>query len=388
MRPVIALTRQQVKYGVAVFVLGCLLAVGINSCNGDCKAAVEKDKLSALIGQLQGNCCVYEADPYGSCWQRAKPFFPGLKYRCVGDAAVCLGEMRSQAKVAVPALIGALETGSNNYDTGDGPIPTRNQIMYALGKIGDPRAVKPLIAALNSPRPVDAGLNARPSLKPVGQTTAIAALGLLGPTAKEAVSHIIPFLKSSNQNHFEAATKALVQIKDTRAIPALIEALKHPNYARQAVLALGEFGSLADDAVPTLIKMLETSTNYSDSRKVASTIGKIRGEAAIPKIAIIYRQKILEFYKDLEAIVKNYGDNSGELVSDSTDKERGYIQLSTGEKLYVQLDRSVSNSSLTSGQVWIEKEDKKAYMQRFYTFEGMRVMIRKILNNRLQATER
>ncbi|MCL1475469.1 HEAT repeat domain-containing protein, partial [Argonema antarcticum] len=278
--------RQLTKYGIALFVSACLLAVLLGSCGDDsCKAAVKKDKLSALIGQLQGQCCVYEANPYGSCQKKSKPFVPGLKYRCVSSAASCLGAMGSEAQEAVPALIEALSTGPNNYETGDGLIPTRSDIIIALGKIGDPRAVKPLIAALHSPRPTDRFIGLRSSLKPIaGYDGTIEALGLIGPVAREAVPHIIPFLKESNSDLFRAATTALGQIKDPRAISPLIEALNHPTDAALAAEALGEFGGLADEAVPILIEKLKKSPDMYGNILVANAIGKIRGEAAIPRI--------------------------------------------------------------------------------------------------------
>ena len=392
------LTRQQVKYGVAVFVSMSILAVFSSSCSGDCIAAVEKDKLSALIGQLQGQCCVYEVgsneqNPSGFCRKRSNPSPSLSKYWCVSQAALCLGDMGKEASSAVPALIEALETGPNNYNTGDGIIPTRNDIMIALGQIGDPRAVKPLIAALHSPRLEDThwGGYQRPQL--LGQDTAMYALGLLGPTAKEAVPHIIPFLKSSDSNLFEAASKALVQIKDTKAIPPLTEALNHPTHARLALSALEEFGPLADQAVPDLVKIVETSTHVNYALEAANAIGKIRGKTAIPKISIMYEKKIIDFYEDLKAIFREYG-YKGTLVNSSSDKERYYLELPNDEKLYVQLDRSVSNYKLTSGQVWIEREERKISdprietikqkisLQHFSNFREMRAIIKTLSKNR------
>lgn len=380
--------RQLAKYGSSLFVSVCLLAVLLGSCGDDsCKAAIEKDKLSALIGQLQGQCCVYEANPYGSCQKKSKPFVPGLKYRCISSAARCLGAMGSEAQEAVPALIEALKNGPNNYETGDGPIPTRDDIIKALGKIGDPRAVKPLIAALHSPRPVDTGLFPRSSGKPrKGYDGTIEALGLLGPAAVEAVPHIIPFLKQSDSYLFRAATIVLGQIKDPRAIPPLIEALNNPTNPGLAADTLAKFGPVADEAVPALIKMIESSTNVSEGLKAARAIGKIRGQAAIPKIAIMYEQKFVEFRKELREIFRDYG-YKGDFVYATSDKERYYITLTNSENLYVQLDRSTSNPSLTSGQVWIEKDGKKISIQKFSTFKEMQEIIKKSSGIAAKAAE-
>ncbi|MCL1475467.1 HEAT repeat domain-containing protein [Argonema antarcticum] len=391
--------RQLTKYGIALFVSACLLAVLLGSCGDDsCKAAVKKDKLSALIGQLQGQCCVYEANPYGSCQKKSKPYVPGLKYRCVSSAARCLGAMGSEAQEAVPDLIEALSTGPNDYSTGDGPIPTRTHIIMALGKIGDPRAVKPLIAALYSPRPTDRFLGLRSSLKPPkGYDGTIEALGLIKPAAVEAVPHIIPFLKESDSYLFRAATIALGQIKDPRAIPPLIEALNNPSNPGLAADTLAKFGPVADAAVPALIKMIESSTNVSEGLTAARAIGKIRGQAAIPKIAIMYEQKFIEFPDELREIFRDYG-YKGDFVYATYEKERYYITLTTSQNLYVRLDRSTSNPSLTSGQVWIERsfsspilspngvwiqrDGQKISEQKFTTFKEMRDLIKKMLKTR------
>ncbi len=273
------------KYGIALFGSVCLLAIIFPWCsNGVCAAVFANDKVKGLIAQLQGRCCLYQAnrgetDPSLICQKLSDPwiFIAASHHDCASWAAQCLGAMGKDAREAVPALIQALETGPNNYDTGDGPIPTRDDIMRALGSTGDPRAVKPLIAALYSPRPVDAGTNAQASRKPVGRDAAIEALGLLGPVAQEAVPNIIPFLKKSRSSYFRTTTKALGQIRDPRAIPALIEALDDPTDAALAADALGEFGAQAKPAVPILIEMIEKSPNMNGDLLVIGAIQKISG---------------------------------------------------------------------------------------------------------------
>ena len=65
-------------------------------------------------------------------------------------AARMLGEMGPKAVDAVPALIDELENGSNDIETGDGGFPCRSEIALALGKIGDKRAIRPLIEKLTT----------------------------------------------------------------------------------------------------------------------------------------------------------------------------------------------------------------------------------------------
>ncbi len=60
--------RQLAKYVLTLFVSACFLAVLFSYCGGKfCKLPVEADKVSVLIGQLQGQCWVYDDYPVGAC---------------------------------------------------------------------------------------------------------------------------------------------------------------------------------------------------------------------------------------------------------------------------------------------------------------------------------
>ncbi|MCL1475867.1 hypothetical protein [Argonema antarcticum] len=68
-----------------------------------------------------------------------------------------------------------------------------------------------------------------------------------------------------------------------------------------------------------------------------------------------------------------------------SDNEEYNQTLPTSEKLFVRLDRTQVNSTLTSGQVWIEKNGKKVSMQKFSTFKEMREIVKKMLKTRKAA---
>ncbi|HCF30576.1 MAG TPA: hypothetical protein DEV81_26035, partial [Cyanobacteria bacterium UBA11049] len=332
--------KQVVKSSIALFVLGCLLAIFFPACSGGaCAALFGSEKVSALIAQLQGRCCIYKAGSFGFCEKMAQPYIsiPWHNYSCANWAARCLGEMGKTAQEAVPALIQALKTGPNNYDTGDGPIPTRDSITLALGEIGDSRAVKPLIAAIYSQRKVDVSSTAgRWIRKPEKPGAAIAALGLMGPIAKEAVPHIIPFLK--NPSLFRVAAKALGQIKDPRAIPALKEALKHPTDAALAAEALGEFGSQASPTLPILIKMIEESPRMEGYVLVIGAIRQISGnQDYLPA----FEQTTTRGWIAISAITDKH--KKAKTISLPDNAGVFYIALPDDEKLYVQLHATAAN---------------------------------------------
>ena len=113
----------------------------------------QDDQLNDLVSQLNGGQCKYKIQ--GNSFVN-RPRFSGVLRRndneyCIIDAAQALSMMGPQARSAVPDLIEAL----NKYHNieADGGIPVRSEIALALGKVGDPSAIKPLIAILNSDDP-------------------------------------------------------------------------------------------------------------------------------------------------------------------------------------------------------------------------------------------
>ncbi len=97
-----------------------------------------------LIDQFRGDAVYW--NPNGedvSCFDSRK--FRNYAISCKILAAQWLGEMGPDGAAAVPVLIDELVHGHNDIDTGDGILAYRSTIALALGKIGDPRAIDPLI---------------------------------------------------------------------------------------------------------------------------------------------------------------------------------------------------------------------------------------------------
>lgn len=84
-------------------------------------------------------------EPGAFDWRQWRDYRP----RCKKFAIERLGDMGHEAVDAVPDLVDILVHGPNDFDSGDGVIGFRSSIAIALGEIGDPRAIEPLIASLH-----------------------------------------------------------------------------------------------------------------------------------------------------------------------------------------------------------------------------------------------
>ena len=129
-------------------------------------------------------------------------------------AARMLGEMGPKAVDAVPALIEELQNGPNDIETGDGGFPYRSEIALALGKIGDKRAIRPLIEKLKIKEKATfssgySGGTLRNEPLGIGHPAIVEALGMFGKDASEAV----PFIR------------ALADPKDDRLLQKIEDAL-------------------------------------------------------------------------------------------------------------------------------------------------------------------
>jgi HEAT repeat protein len=370
------------KQAVVSILLLCSLGTLFSGClTSSCETAWQLRPVEALIGQLQGRCCLYRPSTLGNspCKQFSEDHHPG-RHLCVSWAAECLSRMGTEGKEAIPALIQALETGPSNYNTGDGVTPTRTDIIIALGTIGDERAVKPLLKALRSPRRTERSLFAPYSTRPLepGYDGSIRALGLLGPVAKEAVPELIPFLQKTDESRPRAAAEALARIQDPRAIPPLIEALQNPNVRSFAADALGKFGSKAQAAVPVMIDLFARSPDIPGTGSLIDAITEIQGSTPFDKEIALYRKAQSQMWKELTEIVKAQ-DEKGLLVIKTFEQEEYYVELKNGKRLHVSFARSLMNIDREAGELWLEKNDRKIWQTRFTTLTQMRQLFKDTL---------
>lgn len=144
---------------------------------------------------------------------------------------------------AVPLLIGALGAESSLV---------RENAARALGGIGDPRAVEPLVGAMVGAL-ADDGVAYR----------AAEAVGRIGDP--RAVEPLISALAGQNQTVRRLAVEVLGQIGDPRAVEPLIGALadQHPDVRRAAANALRNMAALA--FMPVIDALADQDRNVRQS---------------------------------------------------------------------------------------------------------------------------
>lgn len=158
-----------------------------------------EEYVDKLIKQLKGEAVYY--DIYG----KESGYFDEwtvrhFKENRIVAAAVLLGKMGPGARKAVPALIEFIENGPDNFDTGDGVIPLRSSAVDALAKIGDKRAVKPLVKKLREiNKKLDLAYKSAQKKRDVRAETSAAravveALGAFAGEASEALPQITRLL--------------------------------------------------------------------------------------------------------------------------------------------------------------------------------------------------
>jgi HEAT repeat protein len=191
---------------------------------------------------------------------------PGLKQ----GAASVLGRIGDER--AVEPLIKVLTTDKGSR--------VRLRAAIALGQIGSERAVEPLIKVLTT----DKGSRVR--------LEAAIALGQIG--SERAIEPLIKVLTTDKGSRVRLrAAIALGQIRSERAIEPLIKVLSTDKGSRVrwgAAIALGRIGS--ERAIEPLIKVLSTDKNTEARGGAAFALGRIRSERVIePLIKVLSTDK-------------------------------------------------------------------------------------------------
>lgn len=300
--------------------------------------------LNELIAQLENRSCAYSTQSHQVC--QVRPFTERVtgallgwlvsshqQYECPHAAARCLEKLGPKAVEAVPALIGALREGPDDFDTGDGVIAVRSGVAAALAATRDPRAIPALAQALRD-RPGRAsraivnglgsfGTAAAEHWEPVAallrKRNADTAFGegqreqfdrrLALDTAAEEIkrrspdqtSFVIPeaeiraayaFIDRGSPKYlrdFEfytvdhlaaAAARALGAMKRKEGADVLVESLRNPHAAADAAKALGQIGDGPDPVIAALEKGLLSSMlgprAKSECARALGNLGSVR----------------------------------------------------------------------------------------------------------------
>jgi len=254
----------------------------------------ENNKVIFFIANQEWDKCVEMGE------SAVEPLIAALKYG--GDtrkeAAIALGKIGD--KRAVEPLIVVL-----NDKFWDANANAAGEAAWALGEIGDQSAVKPLITMLKGRYRSKAGEAlgkiGQPAVKPLIAASIDAdtseALTLIG---SPAVEPLIDALKHKNYAVRMNAAKALCRISDKRAVGPLIIALKTPDSSvrKEAVEALGKFGSKS--AVEPIIFALSDDDKIVRQR-AAVALGMIGDQRAVEPL-------ISAAFNDTDSIVKKSSD--------------------------------------------------------------------------------
>jgi len=166
---------------------------------------------------------------------------------------------------AVPALMGRL---------GDANFNNKEAAAAALAKIGDARAVKPLVTLLQSTHDIY-------------QTRRAAADALIQIGDPRGALELLETLSGGDDDGRCLSLLVLGALGDQRAVPAAIAALRHPtsNVRWHAVRALGEVRD--PRAVPPLLEELAEGGDRSAGYRadVAKALGRLGDMSVAPDLA-------------------------------------------------------------------------------------------------------
>jgi HEAT repeat protein len=175
----------------------------------------------------------------------------------------------------------------------------RLDAVKVLGKIGDSRAVEPLIKALRPSRLGGVGWLAAYALGDIGDSRAVEPL----IKVLEVDSHARKGeFWGDSERRCQAAARALGKIGDERAVEPLAKALENEGseVREAAVLALGKFGELA---VEPLIKALGDE-NYEVRLAAAGVLGAISDSRAVEPLSKMLNLRYPKSYMDGEWSVR------------------------------------------------------------------------------------
>lgn len=311
--------------------------------------ATSDPDLNELALQLEHRSCAYSTQTFEVC--QLRPLRDRLidfafgwligshqQYECPLGAARCLEKLGPKAAPAAPALLKVLQEGPNDFDTGDGVIAVRSEVVAALAATRDPRAVEALASALEQ-RPAES------------ERAILEALGSFGPQAavhwklaadrlrarnldkgfdarmreqfdwsiavelaqKEVqnrnpgvTSYVIPneavaaarklidrnapgYIKALESRSEDlvaaAAARALGKMRRADAVDVLVETLTNFHAARAAAQALGEIGNRSPAVVSGLQQALASARLGPGARsECARALGRLKATQSIPQL--------------------------------------------------------------------------------------------------------
>jgi HEAT repeat protein len=223
---------------------------------------------------------------------RAKPAKPSVPYPIKGpgdtnrtvcaQSAAALAYLGSEAQEALPRLVVAMNEGDTAVRLLNGDSSTKLA----------PARTEPLLAKLGDENPTVRLLATR-------------TLGRIRPVPKGVVSALSNTTTDNNPAVPEGAGSDPKEVKDERAVAALIAVLRteqDPDDRTRAIVKIGALGPKAKAAIPILIEILKSPSSYPNGwlslgsgratsgvpSLVAQTLVKI-GPASVPPLVDVFR---------------------------------------------------------------------------------------------------
>ncbi|MBZ0315539.1 MAG: HEAT repeat domain-containing protein [Anaerolineae bacterium] len=201
-------------------------------------------------------------------------------------AADCLASGIEVSDSARAKVIDTLSAALNNNNA-----TMRGSVTLALGQIGDPAAVPPLLDIL---RDADEIVRGR----------AWEALGNIGTPA---VPRLLESLRDFNEKVRAGAANALGNIKDPVALPNLLEALHDPSPQVRASAAAA-LGNIGDPIAITALSDALRDSDISVRRLAANALGNIGDPVALPNLLEALHDPSPQVRASAVAALGNIGD--------------------------------------------------------------------------------
>lgn len=151
-----------------------------------------------------------------------------------------------------PASVPALVAGFRKEQKAGRRVPRSAE---TLARMGTP-AIPAILALMKDP-------------DPWARRIAVIAAKEMGVNAKETFPALVEALKDNDASVVAYATEAIAAVErdPARAVPVLIKVLREPNPSEETAVALGSYGSAADQAIPLLLRCI--TPNHRPSYRVS-----------------------------------------------------------------------------------------------------------------------
>jgi HEAT repeat protein len=177
--------------------------------------------------------------------------------------------MQMIGKPAVKSLIAALKSRD---------LQVRKAAAIALGEIGDPSAVEPMIAMMREGVKLGHLLDSGAQYRRHEAEEMSKALEILSKSGRSSIEPLLSTVEGKAINVRKEAVRKLGSFKDQLALDPLLKDLYDEDVVKEAILALGKIGDpRAVEPLSNMLKAKDVDIRYS----AASALGNIGDPRAL-----------------------------------------------------------------------------------------------------------